>query len=242
MVPPGPGGTFFATTEIGVPASATLQGRSVGLPARDVRVQIEPFALERGARVRGTLRATMPEGSAQGRFDATLCDVEVAGVAGPSPIVPDGPVAGRLAGRPFRTASAVALVVDDAPGKTPRVAAITFFPVPVDCATWRTRARTITTLAIYEIGRAREADRAIGVMQPMLPVLTEVAHGAPAGTGVDHFFGGADPFGQGWIRFDALHLDPGGLVAGVLVAESDLRSPRAEDGLIGGEFRAIVCH
>lgn len=240
-VPPGPYGSFFAGAEIGVPARATVRARAVGLAAREVRLRLEPFALARGARVRGTIRASPADGHAAGRFDAALCEVDVLGVAGPSPIVPDGPVAGALGARRFRAASAIALVIDDAREGRPRVAAITFFPGPVDCATWRARARTTTTFNVYEIGRASVEDRALGELQPMLPVLTDVAAGAPAGSGVDRFFGGALPFGQGWIRLDALDLEPGGVVAGVLVAESDLRSPAGGDGLIGGEFRAQLC-
>lgn len=244
-VPPGPGGVYFAGTTIGVPLHAMLGTRELDAASADVRLRLDVVVAARGAPVRGVLLvetgAPSSEVRVEGPVDAVLCDVDVKGSSGPSALVPEGQVHGRLGGEPFFAKSAIATLVHDARRDVDVIAAIVFFPEVVDCGSWRTRARRTTTLSVYDIGRAGPQDDPIGLVQPVLPLLTIVPAKAGEGRGYDRFFGGSEPFGQGWIRFDAFSVEPGGTVSGAFVAESDLDAPPAEDGKIGGEFRATVC-
>jgi hypothetical protein len=259
-IPPGPGGAYFAGSTIGVPVHVVRPNDSIEVTPKDVRLRLDGFVARPGERIHGAL--VIHAGSERervdvdGGLDATLCDVEVRGSIGPSAIVPEGLVHGRLGDETFQAESAIALLVRDerrgagatdatgaadAADATELIAALVFFPERVDCSNWRARAKVTTTLSVYDLGRASASDAAIGAAQPVLPVLTIVRGKGTDARSFDRYFGGGEPFGQGWIRLDTLSFSPGGVVTGAFVAESDLDAPTATAGEIGGEFRALVC-
>lgn len=247
-IPPGPGGAYFAGSTIGVPVHVVRPSDTIEVAPKEVRVRLDGFVARPGERIHGAL--VIRAGSERervdvdGGLDATLCDVEVRGSSGPSALVPEGPVHGRLGDESFQAKSAIALLVHDerrGPEGSDAIEALIFFPERVDCSNWRARAKVTTTLSVYDLARASASDGAIGVAQPVLPVLTIVRGTGTSARSFDRYFGGGEPFGQGWIRLDALSVSPGGVVSGAFVAESDLDAPAATVGEIGGEFRALVC-
>jgi hypothetical protein len=219
-VPAGPGGGFFAGAPFGTQVSAgPLAGAFSAYAPGAVRVELEPFVAEAGARIAGRLE--LPHGG--GRFDAELCPGDYGALAPLPAQAPEGPVAGQLGAQRFQAVKGLAIVHAHGAAYRELGRLILSAGADVSCATYRDREGP-AMLVLTDIGGAGSSRRFTGAPQPararvgVAPGQTP-SDGAPA-----------------WITFDELGLEAGQAVRGRLVAQS------ASEALdVGGHFVAEVC-
>ncbi len=223
-IPPGPGGSFYSGATIGLGFGAVdAPGHGFGAVAQFAQVDLAPFALVVGGRIRGRLRvassAHEPDSPdvAGGDFDGELCDLPRDVQALPTTAGLD-PVAGTLGGQPFRLKKALVFVDGES------VEALALFDADATCA----GPFDGRSIVMVDIGGASARLGLVGSRQPARPELRAIA-GAPL-SGHVH---------PGWVQFDALSFARGDQLTGSLVAQNTPRT--ADEAHVAGTFVAEVC-
>lgn len=220
-VPPGPGGRFFAGAPFGATAfyarRSTREG--AGLDPSYVRIDLEPFELAAGKRVRGRIASD----HVAGRFDAEICGGGLDSLRALPADAPARPAAGTLAGNPFQVRRALAMVSSQSSSR--QVNAIILFGAPgPTCATYRD-GKGPAMVWLSDLGGASSAVPLLGSPQPATASFRAAAGGEtlPADGGL-----------PAWVRFDDLRFDVGRKVRGAMVVKSDHAD-------VAGTFAAEVC-
>ncbi|GAC1541535.1 MAG: hypothetical protein NVS3B10_06070 [Polyangiales bacterium] len=236
---PGPGGTFFVGHRVGVEVTVAIGARKSSAAAFQSAVDLEPFALREGERLRGAVSFEghgTPKTSGGGRFDVEICKKQPIPPEAAQPTAVDGPVAGKHGDRSFSGRSAIVELREPQDG--PRyVEALEVFPdAHLTCGT-RNRALG-RELRLSELGAASPGRDEVHAPQPAAAVLHVID--PPATPRELRFEGRLRP---AWIRFDALEFERGTRARGALFVDA-LALPQAapiDAARIGGTFEALVC-
>jgi hypothetical protein len=222
-VPPGPGGRFFAGAPIGAPLHGWIDGARIEHPASIAIVELQPFELALGARVRGTLE--FPEGT--GTFDAEICALQSNTSALPETVA-SLPLHGMIDGRTFEPTVALFQPSRVEEGEPPRLDMLRFYSDPhVDCENFGEGTRD--GLVLLQIGGTGSLRPLVDSPQPAWAA----ALGHPVERG--HVVGRM----PAWIRFDRIAFEAGARVTGELVVEqAGNNGPVAH---VEGRFDAQVC-
>lgn len=257
----GPDGKFFAGYPVGVPISFNHQRiklKSSYVRPQFVNLKLDPFDLKEGEHIKGSLsfdhKWTETKGddkkdwkyTADGKFDVEICEdpfgsykrVKVPLAAD----APEGDVAGKFGGEPFKAKSALAIVLKDYSTKKEYVDAIEFYSVDdIDCANHWTEGRKAAYFYVSDIGGTGETTKFEGTKQPAQPW-----YAAPKGKGTTPslksfgYSGGK----RAWVKLDNIDYKKGATIKGSVFAESapDPSAKPEDMGKIGGTFSAKVCN
>ncbi len=220
-IPPGPGARFFAGSTVGLRAFGAIDGERFDYVPSDNIVEIEPFVLAKGARIR--LHVDGPLGS--GVLEEQICDVDEA----PRPLpetAPDEPAAGTLDGQPFRAKKAL-VSLEGGDGGSARFEVLRLYQdETVACGRGSSKS---PGLYVHRFG--------VGARRPLIGS-AQPARADAFNNPIERAQATSEM--PAWIRFDRLSFAPGSSIAGALAVEMT-NSAGGPPTRITGHFEAEVC-